>query len=84
MSQTKSKTEIIRDFMGASIEAAREAIGIAKYAVKLQLEANEMLTDILRLMGEKDAKAEQQGADIAALQKQVQDHERRIPPTTPR
>jgi hypothetical protein len=76
----KSKTEIIRDFMGASIDAAREAIGIAKYAVRLQLEANEMLEDIVRYMGEKDAKAEKHSADIATLQRQLQEHERRLPP----
>lgn len=79
MNQAKTRTEVIRDFMGASVEAAREAIGIARHAVRLQLEANEMLRDILKALGEKDAKAEQQGNDIAALQKQVQDHERRIP-----
>lgn len=81
---TRTRTEVIRDFMGASIEAAREAIGIAKYAVRLQLEANEMLADILKAMGEKDAKAEKHSEDIATLQRQFQDHERRIPPAAPR
>lgn len=76
---TKSKTEVIRDFMGASVEAAREAIGIARHAVRLQLEANDMLRDILKSLGEKDAKAESLRADVDTLRGQVQDHERRIP-----
>jgi len=66
-----SRTDVLRDFMGAVIDEARLTRGTLS-----RLESK--LDRVLSLLGERDAKTESLRADFDAVAKQVQGHERRL------